>query len=153
MGLQSWSEARPHTQLSDGCQCLDSGAMIVLLGLKSLLLALVLPSFVSGGKEETTALLYLSKYGYIPKNANTEALVTEDNIKEYIKDAVKDFQEFAGLDVTGEMDPVTVELMSTPGAGSATRGGVTSPESTWARAGPMCCRGAGGKSSSCLTGF
>ena len=59
--------------------------MILLLGLKSLLLALVLPSIVSGGKEETNALLYLSKYGYIPKNANTEALVTEDNIKEYIK--------------------------------------------------------------------
>lgn len=91
--------------------------MILLLGLKLLLLALVLATSVSAGKEETNALLYLSKYGYIPKNAGTEALVTEDNIKEYIKDAVKDFQEFAGLDVTGEMDPVTVELMGTPRCG------------------------------------
>ena len=59
--------------------------MILLLGLKLLLLALVLATSVSAGKEETNALLYLSKYGYIPKNAGTEALVTEDNIKEYIK--------------------------------------------------------------------
>ena len=59
--------------------------MIILIGLQSLLLALVLPGSVSAGKEETNALLYLSKYGYIPKNAGTEALVTEDNIKEYIK--------------------------------------------------------------------
>ena len=71
--------------MSDAGKCLDSTAMILLLGLKLLLLALVLPTSVSAGKEETTALLYLSKYGYIPKNAGTEALVTEDNIKEYIK--------------------------------------------------------------------
>ena len=57
--------------------------ILLLLGLKLLLLAL--PGMVSAGKDETNALLYLSKYGYIPKNAGTEALVTEDNIKEYIK--------------------------------------------------------------------
>ena len=38
-------------------------------------------------------------------------------MKAISQDAVKDFQEFAGLDVTGEMDPVTVELMSTPRCG------------------------------------
>ena len=27
---------------------------------------------------------------------------------------VRDFQQFAGLEVTGELDPVTVELMGTP---------------------------------------
>ena len=59
--------------------------MIILLSLQLSLLALVLPGSVSAGKEETNALLYLSKYGYIPKNAGTEALVTEDNVKEYIK--------------------------------------------------------------------
>ena len=56
---------------------------MILAGLK--LVLLVLPWIVSGGKEETGALIYLSKYGYIPKNAGTEALVTEDNIKEFIK--------------------------------------------------------------------
>ena len=56
---------------------------MILAGLK--LVLLVLPWTVSGGKEETGALIYLSKYGYIPKNAGTEALVTEDNIKEFIK--------------------------------------------------------------------
>ena len=43
--------------------------------------------------------------------------MTEANIKSYIKDAVKDFQSFAGLSVTGELDPVTVELMGTPRCG------------------------------------
>lgn len=43
--------------------------------------------------------------------------MTESNIKSYIKDAVKDFQSFAGLSVTGELDPVTVELMGTPRCG------------------------------------
>ena len=35
----------------------------------------------------------------------------------FSQDAVKDFQQFAGLEVTGEMDPVTVELMGTPRCG------------------------------------
>jgi len=78
---------------------------------------LILPWTVLAGKDETNALLYLSKYGYINKNDGTGALVTEDNIKDYIKDAVKDFQSFAGLTVTGDLDPVTVELMGTPRCG------------------------------------
>ena len=76
-----------------------------------------LPLLVVGGKEETSALLYLSKYGYIHKDDGNKALVTEDNFKDYIKSAVKDFQAFAGLETTGELDPVTVELMGTPRCG------------------------------------
>ena len=83
-GYYRVGQRRGHTIQSDGGKCPDK-AMIILLGLKLSLLALVLPGSVSAGKEETNALLYLSKYGYIPKNAGTEALVTEDNIKEYIK--------------------------------------------------------------------
>merc|ERR1719474_1452987 len=70
-----------------------------------------------GGKDETQALLYLSKYGYIQPSNGTQALVTEDRIKEYVTSAVKDFQAFAGLNQTGELDPVTVELMGTPRCG------------------------------------
>ena len=81
-----------------------------------------LPLLVVGGKEETSALLYLSKYGYIHKDDGNKALVTEDNFKDYIKSAVKDFQAFAGLETTGELDPVTVELMGTPRCGVKDKG-------------------------------
>merc|ERR1711892_1264411 len=69
------------------------------------------------GKEETQALLYLSKYGYIQPANGTQALVTGDRIKEYVTSAVKDFQAFAGLNQTGELDDLTVELMQTPRCG------------------------------------
>jgi len=81
-----------------------------------------LPLLVVGGKEETSALLYLSKYGYIDKDDGNRALVTEDNFKDYIKSAVQDFQAFAGLETTGELDPVTVELMGTPRCGVKDKG-------------------------------
>lgn len=75
-------------------------------------------SLIKGaGKDETNALLYLSKYGYLGKDDGTEALVTEENIGQYIKGAVKEFQAFAGLEQTGELDDVTVELMGTPRCG------------------------------------
>ena len=76
----------------------------------------ILPS-TFGGTEATQALLYLSKYGYIQPTNGTQALVTEDRIHEYVKSAVKDFQAFAGLNQTGVLDPITVELMETPRCG------------------------------------
>ena len=79
-------------------------------------LLLILP-IAYGENEGTHALLYLSNYGYIQPDNGTQALVTEDTIKEYVKSAVKDFQAFAGLEQTGELDPVTVELMETPRCG------------------------------------
>ena len=74
------------------------------------------------GTEETNALLYLSKYGYISNNDGKASQVKEENIKDFIKSAVKDFQAFAGLNQTGELDPVTVELMGTPRCGVRDRG-------------------------------
>jgi len=85
--------------------------------LRQLVGLLALLPLATCGKDETQALLYLSKYGYIAPKNGTQALVTEDNIKEYVKSAVKDFQAFAGLNQTGELDPVTVELMATPRCG------------------------------------
>ena len=72
---------------------------------------------VRAGTEETNALLYLSKYGYISNNDGKASQVKEENVKDFIKSAVKDFQAFAGLNETGELDPVTVELMGTPRCG------------------------------------
>ena len=77
---------------------------------------------VRAGTEETNALLYLSKYGYIANNDGKASQVKEENIKDFIKLAVKDFQAFAGLNQTGELDPVTVELMGTPRCGVRDRG-------------------------------
>ena len=77
---------------------------------------LILP-IAYGENEGTHALLYLSNYGYIQPDNGTQALVTEDTIKEYVKSAINDFQAFGGLEQTGELDPVTVELMETPRCG------------------------------------
>ena len=61
------------------------------------------------------AFYYLNKYGYVPKDANelTAALMSDDVITQ----AVKDFQIFAGLPPTGELDANTTELMNTPRCG------------------------------------
>ena len=83
---------------------------------------LLLLAQVRAGTEETSALLYLSKYGYISNNDGKASQVKEENIKDFIKSAVKDFQAFAGLNQTGELDPVTVELMGTPRCGVRDRG-------------------------------
>merc|ERR1719150_2227173 len=80
-------------------------------------LLLLLLSQTWAGTEETSALLYLSKYGYISNNDGKASQVKEENIKDFIHSAVKDFQAFAGLNQTGELDPVTVELMATPRCG------------------------------------
>ena len=83
---------------------------------------LLLLAQARAGTEETNALLYLSKYGYIANNDGKASQVKEENIKDFIKLAVKDFQAFAGLNQTGELDPVTVELMGTPRCGVRDRG-------------------------------
>ena len=83
---------------------------------------LLLLSQTWAGTEETSALLYLSKYGYISNNDGKASQVKEENIKEFIHSAVKDFQAFAGLNQTGELDPLTVELMGTPRCGVRDRG-------------------------------
>merc|ERR550532_16468 len=71
----------------------------------------------SGTTEETQALLYLQKYGYVENRDGTGALLSEEGIKKQLAKAVRDFQAFAGLNQTGELDPITVELMGTPRCG------------------------------------
>ena len=83
---------------------------------------LLLLSQTWAGTEETSALLYLSKYGYISNNDGKASQVKEENIKDFIQSAVKDFQAFAGLNQTGDLDPLTVELMGTPRCGVRDRG-------------------------------
>ena len=69
-------------------------------------------------KDGATALLYLMKYGYLePRQKGSSALLTQKGLDNYITGAVRDFQTFAGIESTGVLDPLTVELMGTPRCG------------------------------------
>ena len=60
--------------------------------------------------------MYLMKYGYmdIPRGEQRSAnLLSPDGLKDYIKE----FQAFAGLPRTGDLDEKTVQLMNTPRCG------------------------------------
>merc|ERR1711962_1071498 len=67
--------------------------------------------------KKTSALYYLVKYGYVQPKNTSSALLTEEGLDNYLRAAILDFQAFAGLNQTGELDPVTVELMGTPRCG------------------------------------
>ncbi|KAJ9594898.1 hypothetical protein L9F63_013803, partial [Diploptera punctata] len=60
--------------------------------------------------------MYLSQFGYFNSQArsfNSGAMVSEDSIRK----AIAEFQAFAGLDITGELDNETKETMSLPRCG------------------------------------
>jgi len=73
----------------------------------------LLPVLGEGERE----LIYLMKYGYISNRNGSASLMSEDGLKEQLKQAVIDFQAFAGLNQTGIVDPETRELMETPRCG------------------------------------
>ena len=57
--------------------------------------------------------MYLMKYGYMDSpqaSAKTANLLSRDGLRDYIMD----FQAFAGINMTGELDNQTVVLMNTP---------------------------------------
>jgi matrix metalloproteinase-14 (membrane-inserted) len=59
-------------------------------------------------KRDTNAMLnFLSKYGYLPKDVQGDKLYSEETITI----AIKEFQEFSGLRVTGILDQATVNKM------------------------------------------
>ncbi|CAB4059170.1 MMP14 [Lepeophtheirus salmonis] len=63
----------------------------------------------------TGAMMYLMKYGYMDNMSNSKSapLLSPD----FLKDHIMDFQGFAGLNQTGELDPLTVEYMKMPRCG------------------------------------
>jgi len=65
----------------------------------------------------TSAMMYLMKYGYMDEmdhsHAKSANLMSRDGLKEYIME----FQKFAGLDQTGELDEHTITMMSMPRCG------------------------------------
>ena len=57
---------------------------------------------------------YLTKFGYLSKsNLETGAMRTE----QILRDAVKNLQFFAGINITGNVDKDTMELMMRPRCG------------------------------------
>ncbi|PSN48124.1 hypothetical protein C0J52_05812 [Blattella germanica] len=60
--------------------------------------------------------IYLSQFGYLnpqTRNLNSGALVSAESMRK----AISEFQAFAGLNITGEMDRDTAETMSLPRCG------------------------------------
>ncbi|XP_072388880.1 stromelysin-3 isoform X3 [Diabrotica undecimpunctata] len=63
---------------------------------------------------DSNALLYLSQFGYLsPTRGNSSQLLDE---RTYTK-AIEEFQSFAGLNVTGELDATTRHTMTLPRCG------------------------------------
>ena len=67
--------------------------------------------------DDTRALIYLMEYGYVESAQWSSSLVTEEALNGFVSNAVKDFQAFAGLNQTGELDEVTKDLMRMPRCG------------------------------------
>jgi len=67
--------------------------------------------------ENSNAKLYLSKYGYMTGASNPEnaAMLSEESWRE----SIREFQAFAGLNQTGELDTQTIEMMNRPRCGNA----------------------------------
>ncbi|XP_072765543.1 matrix metalloproteinase-14-like isoform X2 [Anoplolepis gracilipes] len=63
---------------------------------------------------DTTVANYLAKYGYLPPiNPENGAFLSEEKVKL----AIEEFQAFAGINITGEMNEETAKLMATPRCG------------------------------------
>ncbi|CAG9863528.1 unnamed protein product [Phyllotreta striolata] len=63
---------------------------------------------------DSNALLYLSQYGYLgPAKGNSSRILDERSYKK----AIEDFQAFAGLNITGELDDTTKATMVLPRCG------------------------------------
>ena len=75
---------------------------------------LLLVAIVTSQETDTDAVDYLTQFGYIPKNVDGTRPFVDTSI---LNEAVKDFQNFADLDPTGNLDSETKELMKTPRCG------------------------------------
>lgn len=67
-------------------------------------------------QSDTQAMIYLSQFGYLNpqvRNPNSGTIIAADALKK----AIVEFQAFAGLNITGEMNRETAETMSLPRCG------------------------------------
>ncbi|XP_023162651.1 matrix metalloproteinase-14 isoform X2 [Drosophila hydei] len=70
----------------------------------------------------TQAEIYLSQFGYLPASARNPANSGLQDKHTWVS-AIQEFQSFAGLNITGELDDETMKLMSLPRCGVRDRVG------------------------------
>ena len=88
--------------------------MIRLLLLFSLSLSSVFAASVSS---ETGALEYLKKYGYMKTDPTADQGKSSQSKSSLVSNALREYQAFNNLRVTGELDRETMELMERPRCG------------------------------------
>lgn len=66
--------------------------------------------------------MYLSQFGYLPASARNPASSGLQDKQTWVS-AIEEFQSFAGLNITGELDAETMKLMSLPRCGVRDRVG------------------------------
>ncbi|XP_054270072.1 matrix metalloproteinase-2 isoform X2 [Macrosteles quadrilineatus] len=65
---------------------------------------------------DNKAMMYLSQFGYLSpavSNSQSEHIMSEDVLTK----AIQEFQAFAGINITGDLDQETLQLMNTPRCG------------------------------------
>ena len=82
-----------------------------------ILMTMMMSSMAASEQDSTRALMYLMRYGYLAPRNQSSALLTQSRLDTYLRGAVRDFQAFAGVPATGDLDTLTVELMGTPRCG------------------------------------
>ncbi|MDQ0884896.1 matrixin family metalloprotease [Peribacillus sp. V2I11] len=71
----------------------------------------------SKGKPVKELQKFLGKFGYLDKTTRVAELEVEANFDENIETALKKYQEFHNLPITGELDEATVKQMKVPRCG------------------------------------
>lgn len=116
---RNWRKRRRRRKLQDFIFILTSTCL--LLQLPQPLNAMPVPKIE--GSSLTSAMMYLMKYGYMDEmdhsHAKSANLLSRDGLQKYIME----FQAFAGLEQTGELDPQTVKMMNMPRCGVKDRVG------------------------------
>ncbi|KAE8746417.1 matrix metalloproteinase [Frankliniella occidentalis] len=82
-------------------------------------------SYADSVATDTTAMIYLSQYGYLSpsvKNPAMSHLMSEESVSK----AISEFQSFVGLNITGNLDTETLKMMSIPRCGVKDKVGVAS---------------------------
>ncbi|XP_055846909.1 matrilysin-like [Episyrphus balteatus] len=91
----------------------------VLISFATLLLLTVVGIHSAPVQTQSEAQKYLSKFGYLQENAESLQMIDENTVIQ----AIQDFQEFFGLDLTGLLDSNTLEFMSLTRCGNKDKRG------------------------------
>ncbi|KAK6644656.1 hypothetical protein RUM43_000924 [Polyplax serrata] len=79
-------------------------------------MGVLLVNFQVEAKDFTEAVIYMSRYGYLPPNINNQRSASIVTNEEFSK-GLRDLQNFFRLNATGVLDEPTVKLLRTPRCG------------------------------------